>query len=118
MNFRILCSILQFVNFAQPFVCFFFLPFSRKAFLGAAMLTSGAGFLSAFSSNYITLVSLRGLVGFGLGSGHVFTSWFLEFVPTPNRGTWMVIFSSFWTVGTIFEASLAWVRLICLQLGK
>ncbi|KAM7480720.1 hypothetical protein LguiB_005303 [Lonicera macranthoides] len=81
----------------------------RKAFLGAAMLTSGAGFLSAFSSNYITLVTLRGLVGFGLGSGHVFTSWFLEFVPTPNRGTWMVIFSSFWTVGTIFEASLAWI---------
>ncbi|KAM7480722.1 hypothetical protein LguiB_005305 [Lonicera macranthoides] len=81
----------------------------RKVFLGAAILSSGAGFLSAFSPNYISLVTLRGLLGIGLGSGHVFTSWFLEFVPTPNRGTWMVIFSGFWTVGAIFEASLAWI---------
>ncbi|KAM7480900.1 hypothetical protein LguiB_005483 [Lonicera macranthoides] len=81
----------------------------RKVFLGAAILYSGAGFLSAFSPNYISLVTLRGLLGIGLGSGHVLISWFLEFVPTPNRGTWMVIFSGFWTVGAIFEASLAWI---------
>ncbi|KAM7477474.1 hypothetical protein LguiA_025687 [Lonicera macranthoides] len=81
----------------------------RKVFLGAAILCSGAGFLSAFSPNYISLVTLRGLLGIGLGSGHVLISWFLEFVPTPNRGTWMVIFSGFWTVGAIFEASLAWI---------
>lgn len=54
-------------------------------------------------------MALRFLVGIGLGCGHVFTSWFLEFVPTPNRGRWMIIFSSFWTVGTIFESSLAWI---------
>ncbi|KAM7480904.1 hypothetical protein LguiB_005487 [Lonicera macranthoides] len=76
-----------------------------------AILCSGAGFLSAFSPNYISLVTLRGLLGIGLGSGHVLISWFLEFVPTPNRGTWMVIFSGFWTVGAIFEASLAWTSL-------
>lgn len=81
----------------------------KKGFLGAAILTGGAGLLSAFSPNYISLVVLRFLVGIGLGCGHVFTSWFLEFVPTPKRGRWMIIFSSFWTVGTIFEASLAWI---------
>lgn len=81
----------------------------KKGFLGAAIITSGAGFLSAFSPNYITLLILRCFVGIGLGCGHVYTSWFLEFVPTPNRGLWMVVFSSFWTVGTIFEASLAWI---------
>ncbi|XP_022723469.1 organic cation/carnitine transporter 7-like [Durio zibethinus] len=81
----------------------------RKGFLSITVVTSGAGLLSTFSPNYLSLVIIRGFVGFGLGGGSVFLSWFLEFVPASNRGTWMIIFSTFWTFGSIFEASLAWI---------
>ncbi|KAI8542449.1 hypothetical protein RHMOL_Rhmol08G0138600 [Rhododendron molle] len=82
-----------------------------KSLLGMAIVSAGAGVLSALSPNYIWLVVLRWMVGIGLGGGHVFTSWFLEFVPTANRGTWMIVFSTFWSVGTVLEAAVAWILL-------
>ncbi|CAI9098980.1 OLC1v1035722C4 [Oldenlandia corymbosa var. corymbosa] len=81
----------------------------RKGLLSVPFVTSIFGFLSTFSPNYVMLIIFRMLVGAGLGGGPVYTSWFLEFVPPQKRGIWMVIFSTFWSIGTILEASLAWI---------
>jgi MFS family permease len=87
----------------------------RMGLLFSTLFTTLVGCLSALSPNYLCLVALRFLVGVGVGGSHVFISWFLEFVPARNRGTWMVIFSGFWTLGTVLEASLAWVVLSALS---
>lgn len=81
----------------------------RKAILGVSTISGVAGLLGAFSPNYMSLLILRCIAGVGLGGSHIFNAWFLEFVPMQNRGAWMIVFSSFWTVGSILEAALAWV---------
>lgn len=83
----------------------------RVGLLSVAVVTSIFAFLSAVSPDYVLLILFRMVVGIGLGGGPVYSTWFLEFVPVRNRGIWMVIFSTFWTIGTILEASLAWVPL-------
>ncbi|KAL6521304.1 hypothetical protein OROGR_017873 [Orobanche gracilis] len=81
----------------------------RIGLLSVAVVTSIFAFLSAFSPNYVSLVIFRMVAGIGLGGGPVYSSWYLEFVPVRNRGFWMVIFSTFWTIGSILEALLAWI---------
>ncbi|CAK7345859.1 unnamed protein product [Dovyalis caffra] len=81
----------------------------RKGLLGLNLLTCVAGVLSTFSPNYASLVTFRFFVGFGVGGGDVFVTWFLEFVPASHRGIRMILLSFFWTFGTIFEAALAWI---------
>ncbi|KAM3384801.1 hypothetical protein ACQJBY_009041 [Aegilops geniculata] len=80
----------------------------RIGFLFTAVVTGIFGFLSALSPNYMCLLTLRFIVGMGLGAGHVLGTWFLEFVPAANRGTWVVVFHCTWTFGTILQALIAW----------
>ena len=55
------------------------------------------GFLSAFAPNVWLLCLCRVLAGFGLGGAVPLDfSLFAEYLPTRNRGRWLVILESFW----------------------
>lgn len=77
--------------------------------MGATIMVAVSAICSAFSPNYELLLMFRCLLGFGIGGGHTFNTWFVEFVPTSNRGAWQLILCGSWTFGSVFEALLAWV---------
>ncbi|GFQ06268.1 organic cation/carnitine transporter 7 [Phtheirospermum japonicum] len=81
----------------------------RIGLVSVAVVTSIFAFVSALAPNYILLVVCRMIVGIGLGGGPVYAAWYIEFVPVQNRGVCMVIYSTFWTIGSILEALLAWI---------
>jgi len=51
---------------------------------------------------------MRILLGVGFGGTGVAFSMFSEFLPIKNRGTYLVTFEVFWTIGILFETLLAW----------
>ena len=83
----------------------------RAAFFIPSLVTFVAGVLSAAAPNFPVLVLLRALVGLGLGGGPVAFALFLEFAPSPSRGRALVAVQAFWTLGSAFEAGLAWAVL-------
>lgn len=81
----------------------------RKGCVGATTVVAVASMCSAFSPNYRLLLMFRCLLGFGVGGGHAYASWFLEFVPAPHRGAWLLALTGCWTFGQILEAFFAWI---------
>lgn len=74
------------------------------------LVDSVFGFLSALAPNFPTLVALRALTGFGVGGTlPVDYSIFAEYLPKAKRGRYLVILESFWALGTIVAAGLAWL---------
>jgi MFS transporter, putative metabolite:H+ symporter len=68
------------------------------------------GLLSAFAPSWEWLAVLRFVTGFGLGGALPLDfSLYAEFLPTENRGRNLVILESFWALGTIIAAGLAWL---------
>jgi MFS transporter, putative metabolite:H+ symporter len=68
------------------------------------------GLASAFAPSALWLAVLRFLTGFGLGGALPLDfSVFAEYLPTRNRGRWLVLLESFWAVGTVVAAGLALV---------
>lgn len=82
----------------------------KTGFQATVLIDSIFGFLSALSPSYLWLALLRGLTGFGVGGTlPVDYSIFAEYLPREKRGRYLVYLESFWALGTILGAGLAWL---------
>ncbi|EGD76226.1 hypothetical protein PTSG_00929 [Salpingoeca rosetta] len=76
-----------------------------------ALLVTVAGLSSAFSVDYYMLVTLRFIVGVGIGGMGVPFDLLAEFMPPSIRGKALLGIEFFWTFGTLFVNGLAWIML-------
>ncbi|MGD8969517.1 MAG: MFS transporter [Anaerolineae bacterium] len=84
----------------------------KLGFQLTVLVDSVFGFLSALSPSYVWLLLLRAITGFGVGGTlPVDYAVFSEYLPKRNRGRYLVLLESFWAVGTIVVAGLAWLIL-------
>jgi putative MFS transporter len=82
----------------------------KLGFMATIGIDSLFGLLSALSPNFIVLMIFRFITGFGVGGTlPVDYSIFGEYLPSKNRGRHLVILESFWALGTIVAAGLAWI---------
>jgi MFS transporter, putative metabolite:H+ symporter len=82
----------------------------RTGFQITIAIFAVAGLASAFAPSALWLAALRALTGFGLGGALPLDfSLFAEYLPRRNRGRWLVLLESFWGVGTLAAAGLAWL---------
>lgn len=82
----------------------------KKVFTVTVLMYSIATGLCALAQSYETLLFLRFLVGFGLGGElPVAVTLMSEYAPTRLRGRFIVLLESFWGVGWIFAACIAYL---------
>jgi MFS transporter, putative metabolite:H+ symporter len=82
----------------------------RMGFQVTVLIFALFGLLSAFAPSWEWLLVLRFVTGFGLGGALPLDfSLYAEFLPTENRGRNLVLLESFWALGTIIAAGLAWI---------
>lgn len=82
----------------------------KTGFISTVAIDSVFGLLSAFSPSFLWLMVLRALTGVGVGGTlPVDYSIFAEYLPANKRGRYLVLLESFWALGTILMAGLAWI---------
>lgn len=82
----------------------------KVGFISTVGIASVFGLLSAFAPSFTWLLVLRMLTGFGIGGMlPVDYSIFAEYLPKENRGRYLVLLESFWALGTLLAAGLAWL---------
>ena len=82
----------------------------RSCLIAALLINSLGGVLAAFVGRTSGLLLCRFIAGLGVGGSiPVIFTYFIEFLPTSQRGAYMVYLAWFWMVGAIFTAGLAWM---------
>ena len=80
----------------------------RKSCLMLALFTNSVGgVMAAFVGSYHGMLLCRFVAGLGVGGSiPVIFTYFIEFLPTSQRGAFMVYLAWFWMVGAIFTAAI------------
>ncbi len=82
----------------------------KIGFVSTVAIDSVFGLASAFAPTFGWLVGLRALTGFGVGGTlPVDYAIFAEYLPANKRGRYLVLLESFWALGAVFAAGLAWL---------
>lgn len=82
----------------------------RRGFVLTVLIFATFGLLSALAPNLGWLLVLRALTGFGLGGALPLDfSLFAEYLPAKDRGRRLVLLESFWALGTLLAALLAFL---------
>ncbi|MBW3576184.1 MAG: MFS transporter [Actinobacteria bacterium] len=82
----------------------------RTGFQLTVLIFAVFGAVSALAPNALWLAILRAITGFGLGGALPLDfSLFAEYLPSQRRGRYLVLLESFWALGTIVAAGLAWL---------
>ena len=82
----------------------------RRVLLITVACDAVFGLLSVFAPNLTTLFLLRFLTGMAVGGTlPVDYAMMAEFLPSKNRGRWLVLLEGFWALGTVVVALAAWV---------
>ena len=81
----------------------------RPVLMATVAIDACFGVASAFAPDFGWLLALRFLTGIGVGGTlPVYYTMMAEFLPNDRRGRWLVLLESFWAVGTVLLALLAW----------
>jgi putative MFS transporter len=82
----------------------------KFSFMATIGIDAVFALLSALAPSYTVLLIFRFITGLGVGGMlPVDYSIFSEYLPTRNRGRYLVYLESFWALGTLVAAGLAWL---------
>lgn len=83
----------------------------RKTFIYSSCLILLGGVVTTFVTNFLSLIFIRFLVGVGIGGASVPFDLLAEFLPSRERGIYLVFIEFFWTIGSMYVNGLAWAIL-------
>eukprot|EP01122_Echinamoeba_exundans_P011640 TRINITY_DN4694_c0_g1_i1.p1 TRINITY_DN4694_c0_g1~~TRINITY_DN4694_c0_g1_i1.p1 ORF type:complete len:320 (-),score=23.31 TRINITY_DN4694_c0_g1_i1:82-1041(-) len=79
----------------------------RLANLGTNLVIGSFGLLTAFAPNFAFVALARFCAGLGMGGTTVAFALYVEHLPIKRRGSYLVLFSFWWTLGIVIQSFLA-----------